>query len=253
MPMPRFLLLCLLLLLLPGVSPPVATAQTAAPTTTEDVLYLRNGSVLHGQRLLTLPAAPDVVRLQMPTRDVLVFSVAEIDSVRRQPLPPSGPAERRRGFGHYTELGALAARNTNSSVNTSAFSFQTVNGYRFRPAVFAGAGIGVDLYATQTILPVFGSLRGDLLARGPLRPFYFVDGGYGFNLTGRDEALAGPVAYAGGALWAAGLGLKVLFNNQTGFLVSLGYRAQKTAVTRAGEARQDIEFQRLALRAGFAF
>ncbi len=250
MPMPRFLLSCLpLLFLLPCAAPPPAAAQTA----TEDVLYLRNGSVLHGQRLPPRPAAPNVVRLQLPTRDVLAFPGAEIDSMRRQPLPPSGPAERRRGFGHYTELGALAARNTNSSVNTSAFSFQTVNGYRFRPAVFVGAGIGVDLYATQSILPVFGSLRGELLARGPLRPFYFVDGGYGFNLTGRDEAVAGPVAYAGGALWAAGVGLKVLFNNQTGFLVSVGYRVQQTALTRAGEARQDIEFQRLALRAGFAF
>lgn len=252
--MSRFLLSCLsLLFLLPAVAPPPAAAQTAAPPTTEDVLYLRNGTVLHGQRLPMRSAAPEVVRLQLPTRDVLAFPMAEIDSMRRQPLPPSGPAARRRGFGHYTELGALAARNTNSSVNTSAFSFQTVNGYRFQPAVFVGAGIGVDLYATQTILPVFGSLRGELLARGPLRPFYFVDGGYGFNLTGRDEAVAGPVAYAGGALWAAGLGLKVLFNNQTGFLVSVGYRAQQTAVTRAGEARQDIEFQRLALRAGFAF
>ena len=250
MTMFRFLLSCLpLLFLLPGVVPRLAAAQTA----TEDVLYLRNGSVLHGQRLPARPAAPDVVRLQLPTRDVLAFSVAEIDSMRQQPLPMPGPAERRRGFGHYTELGALAARNTNSSVNTSAFSFQTVNGYRFRPAVFVGAGIGVDLYATQSVLPAFASLRGNLLVRGPLRPFYFVDGGYGFNLTGRDEVVAGPVAYAGGALWAAGLGLKVLFNNQTGFLASVGYRVQKTALTRAGEARQNIEFQRLAVRAGFAF
>jgi len=74
-----------------------------------------------------------------------------------------------------------------------------------------------------------------------------------FNLTGRDEALPGPVTYAGGRLWAAGLGLKVLFNEQTGFLVSVAYRAQNTAITRDPAPRQEQEFQRLAVRAGFAF
>ena len=239
-----FFLLILLLL----VARPVAHAQ--APT--EDVLYLRNGGVLHGQRLPPAAKMPGTVRLRLPTRDVLAFALADIDSIKQQPLPVP-TTERRRGFGHYTELGALAARNTNSSVNTSAFSFQTVNGFRFRPAVFAGVGVGIDLYATQSILPVFGSLRGDLLTRGPLRPFYFLDGGYGFNITGRDEALGGRVVYAGGPLWAAGLGLKVLFSNNTGFLVSLGYRAQQTALTRDGQPRQPIDFQRLAVRAGFAF
>ena len=242
---PLFLLILLLL-----VGRPMARAQAA----TEDVLYLRNGSVLHGQRLPLRADAPGTVRLLLPTRDVLAFALTEIDSVKQQLIPVlAAAAERRRGFGHYTELGALAARNTNSSVNTSAFSFQTVNGFRFRPAVFVGLGVGIDLYATQSLLPVFGSLRGDLLAHGPLRPFYFLDGGYGFNITGRDEALADPVTYAGGALWAAGLGLKVLFSNNTGFLVSLGYRAQQTALTRDGQPQQNIDFQRLALRAGFAF
>ena len=233
------------------VAPPPARAQAPAR---EDVLYLRSGSVLHGQRLPPSGAAPDVLRLQLPNRDILAFPLAEVDSVRQQWVPPGPGAARPRGFGHYTELGALAARNTNSSVNTSAFSFQTVNGYRLRPALFVGGGVGIDLYATQSILPLFASLRGELPVRGgPLRPFWLLDGGYGFNLTGRDEALPGPVTYAGGRLWAAGLGLKVLFNEQTGFIVSVAYRAQNTAITRDPAPRQDLEFQRLAVRAGFAF
>ncbi len=230
-----------------------ARAQAPVPTM-EDVLYLRNGSVLHGQRLPLSADAPDVMRLRLPSRDILAFPLADVDSVGRQQRPPGPGAARPRGFGHYTELGALAARNTNSSVNTSAFSFQTVNGYRLRPALFVGGGVGIDLYATQSIVPVFASLRGELpVRRGPLRPFWFVDGGYGFNLTGRDEALPGPVTYAGGRLWAAGLGLKVLFNEQTGFLVSIAYRAQNAAITRDPAPRQELEFQRLAVRAGFAF
>jgi len=45
----------------------------------------------------------------------------------------------------------------------------------------------------------------------------------------------------------------VLFSGNTGFLISLGYRAQRTTLTRAGTEPEDVRFQRIAVRAGFAF
>ncbi|WP_052732481.1 hypothetical protein [Hymenobacter terrenus] len=242
----RLLFLSALLLL----SLEQATAQHA----TEQVLHLKNGWVLHGQ-LLSAPTA-DPIRLQTADRNEFAFRQAEIDSMRQQPIPPAhnlNVAYKVRGFGHFTELGALAGRNTSSSVNTSAFSFQTVNGYKFNQWVFAGLGVGADLYATQSLVPVFASLRGDFTRRGTLLPFYFLDAGYGFNITGKDNNLSQPVTYEGGSLWAAGVGMKVLFNNNTGFLVSLAYRTQRTTLTRDNVAPERVVFERIAVRAGFAF
>lgn len=241
----RLFLLSLLLLL------SAAPAQAQRPT--EQVLYLKNGWVLRGQ-LLTAPTA-DPLRLQTADRNEFVFRQAEIDSLRQRPQPParSNVAYKARGFGHYTELGALAGRNTSSSVNTSAFSFQTVNGYKFNQWLYAGLGVGADLYATQSIVPLFASLRGDFTRQGTILPFYFLDAGYGFNITGQDNTLAQPVTYEGGSLWAAGVGIKVLFNNNTGFLVSVAYRTQRTTLTRPATAPENVTFERVAVRAGFAF
>ena len=187
------------LLLLSAAGP--ARAQQAI----EQVLYLKNGWVLRG-RLLSPPAA-DPVRLATADRNEFVFRRAEIDSLRERPAPPArvlGVAYKARGFGHFTELGALAGRNTSRSVNTSAFSFQTVNGYKFGQWVFVGLGMGADLYATQSLVPLFASVHGDFTRRGTLLPFYSLDVGYGINITGRDNAPAQPVTYRGGTLWAAG-------------------------------------------------
>jgi hypothetical protein len=84
-------------------------------------------------------------------------------------------------------------------------------------------------------------------------PFYFLDAGYGVNITGRDNTLSQPVTYEGGSLWAAGVGMKVLFNNNTGFLLSLAYRTQRTTLTRENTAPERVTFERIAVRAGFAF
>jgi hypothetical protein len=242
--MARFLILSLLVL---------CAFSSPAQQPAEDVLYLKNGWVLRG-RLLSAPGAP-TVKLQTADRSVFVFARADVDSLRQEAMPAAGNVQnyKRRGFAHFTELGALAGRNTSSSTNTSAFSFQTVNGFKFNQWLYTGLGVGVDLYATQSLLPLFGSVRGDFLSRGTLIPFYFVDAGYGINITGEDDTLVQPITYSGGGLFASGVGLKVLFSNSTSFLISVGYRSQRTTLSRPNTPEEPVTFQRIAVRAGFAF
>lgn len=152
-----------------------------------------------------------------------------------------------RGFGHYTEVGALAAtKNRPDNVTTAAFSFQTVNGYTFNRWLFTGIGVAADLYATQTNIPVFASLRGNFAKEGRFIPFYFVDGGYGIDITSSTT----DISYKGGAMFAGGIGFKIPVNNGTGFMVSFGYRMQKGSTTQLG-IKQDYSNNRIAMRAGF--
>lgn len=156
------------------------------------------------------------------------------------------PERPERRFGHYTEIGALATTRTSpDNVTTAAFSFQMVNGYRFSRYVFTGIGVGADLFATETILPVFGSVRGDLLRKGDFIPFYFADLGYGFNVTRNPS-----ISYRGGAALALGIGFKINLVQQKGFLVSFGYRYQQ-ASRSTGNNSESGNYRRLALRAGF--
>jgi hypothetical protein len=231
----------LIWLALLGCWPTLTIAQK-----TQDVLRLQNGWQLRGQATQT----PDSVQIETYGGNVFRVSRGEVMSLTTEPYVAPGVRYRMRGFQHFTELGPLATSNRASNgTTTSAFSLQTVNGYKFNQWVFLGLGAGVDLYAVQTFVPVFASLRGDFSRTGVRIPFYFLDAGYGLNATAND--LPGQ-QFEGGLLGAAGLGLKILFQGNTGFLLSLGYRVQQTAtITPTG--RQEQTFGRIALRAGFSF
>ncbi|WP_019989865.1 hypothetical protein [Rudanella lutea] len=221
---------------------------TTAPETT-DVLALRNGWVLRG-RLLSAPSDASVT---IETRDGnrFVFPQTDVLSIRHE----KAPTTRSRGYGLFVELGPLAARNTTAqAVTTAAITFHIINGFRFSRWLYAGLGTGVDLYATQTFVPFFASVRGDLsgpsLRQGPV-PFYFVDGGYSFNATVNDTP---GLNYIGGAYTSAGLGLRFPFVRNTSFLLSGGYYLQRSIIEQPDRSsRQSADFNRVAIRAGFTF
>ncbi len=207
------------------------------------ILYLKNGWELHGSNIENTDSTT-VITLMDESR--FVFKKSEIDSLKTDIKTDN---LKKTGFSHYTEIGALAAtKNRPDNVTTAAFSFQTVNGYSFNNHLFTGFGIGIDLYATETVIPLFASIRGDILNDAGFMPFYYIDGGYGWNITNTIE----NINYSGGLLFASGIGFKKGFNNQTGFLISAGYRLQKGATT-IGANRQNFSNDRISLRAGFYF
>ena len=242
----RILFCCLALVL--GHAFPLAAQRP-----TEDVLYLKNGWILRGH--LTTPDSAASVGIQTNDGNVFTFVRSEVRETKKEAaLRHLNIRYRERGFGNYTEVGALASRTNvdDRGTTTSAFTFHTVNGYRFGQFLYAGVGVGVDLYASQTFIPVFASIRGDFLRKGILIPYYYVDGGWGLNGTTSQPA----ERQRGGVHFAAGAGLKVLFNGNAGFLLSAGYSLQQTAIETSGVAgttRRALDYNRIAIRAGFSF
>lgn len=210
----------------------------------EDVVDLKNGGSVRGK---ILADSISLVKIQGRDGSIWVFTREETLAIRKEPEFRS-ILYKEKGFAHFTELGPLAAgKTTIDGVTTAAFSFQMVNGYKFHKLLFTGIGAGIDLYATQTVIPVFGSVRGDLSRSSDIIPYYFLDAGYGFNIT--QNSTAGE-DFKGGLLYAGGLGVKIPFNRSAGFLISVGYRFQQTNFRQQGQDRS-VEYRRLALRAGF--
>jgi hypothetical protein len=232
--MRRLMLICLMF----------TGAMVMAQGKKEDVIYLNNGGVLRGTRLSD---SLSMIRIRTADGSIWVYPLTDVKSVQKE-ASYNSYAYKPKGFGHFTELGPLVAgKTTIDGVTTAAFSFQTVNGYKFQPYLFSGLGVGVDLYATQTVIPVFGSIRGDLYKQGSVIPFYFVDAGYGFNITQNSST---GTDFKGGLLYAGGIGIKIPFNRSAGFLLSFGYRYQQTSYLQEG-VDNHIKYRRLAIRAGF--
>ena len=210
----------------------------------EDVIQLNNNWVLRGRILSRTDSS---VRIQTRDGNIFSFPANQVQRVGSEPAWSLADSVRSH-WTIYTELGPLiAGKTTVDGVTTAAFSFQSVVGYQFRSSLMPGVGAGADLYATQTVLPLFGTLRGDLLRRTNYSLFAFGDAGYGLNITQRTSA---GTSYGGGLLYAAGLGVRIPFNRSAGFLLSLGYRYQKTSET-AQDVPSPVIYRRLALRAGF--
>lgn len=214
----------------------------------DDVLYLKNGSIYRGK---IIERSEQIIKLETYERNVYVVQMADIQQIKsEESLRKPVILYKERGYVHYTELGPLAGSNRASNgVTTSAFSFQTVNGYKFNQYLFTGIGIGADLYAVQTFVPIVLSLRGDFTKKGNKIPFYFVEGGYSINATSND---VDGIKYQGGNTFAAGLGLKILFNENTGFVIGAGYRFQRSELLEKMNTKTE-DFNRLTLRIGFSF
>lgn len=222
-----------------------------AVSQTRDVLKLKNGSIVKGQ--IVAPKSSQDSSVTIETYDGSVWVVKESEVVWRGNEPFKDPAVRykNRGFEHYTELGPLAMSNRASNgITTSAFSFQTTNGYRFNQWLYTGIGVGADLYAVQTFVPIVLSVRGDFLHTGTKIPFYFVEAGHSINATSNDVV---NIKYRGGATFAVGGGLKLLFHQSTAFVVGVGYRFQRSSTERLALPTVTDDFNRLTLRIGFSF
>jgi len=222
----------------------IVSSTFAQSSKTEDVLYLKNQWVIRGK---ILEQNNNSIKIQSHEGNIFVFPAGDIEKISQEKIWGNF-VYKDHGFANFTELGPLiAGKTTIDGVTTAAFSFQTVNGYKFCQYAMAGIGIGADLYATQTVLPVFASFRGDLSKTGSVIPFYFADGGYGINIT---QNSYNGTAFKGGIMYAAGFGIKIPFNRNAGFLLSFGYRYQKTSYTYNNTAT-DVTYKRLAVRAGF--
>jgi hypothetical protein len=210
----------------------------------EDVVYLKNDWVIRGK---IISRDGNGVRIRSGDGNIFHFSNSEIVNITREDRWTSF-IYKAKGFASFTELGPLiAGKTTSGGVTTAAFSFQTINGYKFSQFAFLGFGAGADLYAIQTIIPVFAALRGDLTNHGTVIPYYYTNLGYGINITQTSDYNSD---FKGGVQYAAGLGLKIPFNRSAGFLLSLGYNYQSTSFNEQGKLTK-VDYSRLAIRAGF--
>jgi hypothetical protein len=226
----------------------IITFNTFAQKQDDDVLYLKNGSIYRGK---IIEKNERIIKLETYEKNIFAVQIADIQEIKQEPnLRKTAIQYKEKGFVHYTELGPLAGSNRASNgVTTSAFSFQTTNGYKFNQYLFTGLGVGADLYAVQTFVPIVLSVRGDFTNQGTKIPFYFVEGGYSINATSND---VDGIKYKGGNTLAVGLGLKILFQENTGFVIGAGYRFQRSELVE--KTKTTIEdFDRLTLRIGFSF
>ncbi|CAN5600977.1 hypothetical protein BH11BAC1_BH11BAC1_28800 [soil metagenome] len=205
----------------------------------EDVLYLKNGSVLHGIIIEQVPSVS--IKLQTKDKNVFVFTMEEILKITKEETVPVQMKRQRltkdnikkRGYQNITEitLGRNLLGNNNESFPDNineflpAIGIQTINGYMFNPYLSAGIGIGLHLYFNPAFVPVFADVHLNF-SDGLITAFVAVDAGYSFTGT-EIYGIASAQKYSGGGYFNPVLGIKTYSSRNTALVFSFGYRQQE--------------------------
>lgn len=273
------LLFCLLLLSIVFL-PDWSKAQS----TYEDVVYLKNGSVIHGMIIEQVPN--ESIKIQTKDRNIFVFKMDEILKITKEEVQSTSvatdkkPAEvvpvkkvkKVQGYTNITEM-TFARSFTHLEEEYDALGFyryshfvdinngpclgiQTINGYQFNRHFSAGVGIGMKAYSDLFLVPLFLDLRATLLD-AKVTPF--VAGEIGGSFT-RYQVWGISTGYddEGGLMGTIAAGVKFFPVPNMGLNFSVGYNYQKLRIQDDYEYNNnptysDKSLNQFTVRAGFTF
>ncbi len=225
------------------------TNDLQAQVIEEDVVYLKNGSVIRGE--ITERVIGDQLKIEIVGGSIFVFQESEIEKIAREPkkmlgapaVGDFGPATRDNPYyspnQHRLNRKARPITTRPQGIyNLFSYGFQFAQdgwgtvvpwptlqyrtGYSFSPKINVGLGVGLDPYAAGGTFPIYLDFHGDLGQERAVMPHFFTQAGYGF--TGWTNWRFQN--FEGGPMGHLGMGLKVNTRNSTEWMFNLGFKMQ---------------------------
>jgi hypothetical protein len=226
--------------------------------TKEDVVYLKNGSILRGKVTENISGVKTTIEIIGHNSIVIPDSVVKM-ILMDQPIAAQ----------HYEKKSSPVEVSSNAnfyggSNNSAGFTFITSYYFPFRLSV--GGAMGIEWFDRQQI-PFMADFRYHFL-KGSWSPFAYAHAGYAVPLSKKPEDENNwyyqTVSYYGGVLAGAGGGIRFNFARRNALVFSFGYRYQKTKTITdttpwssssyyQSETIKYDEFNRLTFSFGFLF
>lgn len=196
------------LLRLLALSLALFSSAVAFSQQTRDVVYLKNGTIIHGEILEFQPGGN--VRVRNSVGDIFVYSASQVDKMTKESVSgdaikyssSSSSSSRSliRGYRGFVDGGVYAGRcvDGNSGVAYTRIGFTTTHGFQFNPHIFFGGGIGWQVQAGDDLIedfdvlfPLYAAFRYDIID-GKISPFASARvGGFASLTCVDDNELAG--------------------------------------------------------------
>ena len=214
---------------------PTANAQTAM----EDVLYLKDGSIIRGQ--VKEHIIGEHIKIELLGGSILVYEESEVIKIAHEPALEvtttySAQVAPRK---HFSDL-PITVRGPRTIYNMFGFglafgqgangdiglnpSFIYKAGMHFNQHLNVGLGLGLDVYSGGTVAPLMVNVSGELGKPALVMPHYFLDAGYGMSLGGgwnTELFRGGPMMHVGG-------GWKFNSRRRSEWTLTMGYKFQHT-------------------------
>lgn len=247
-----------------------STDESSKETEEEDVVYLKNGSILRGE---ITEKNEEVIKIKILGGSLFVFKMAEVkeivvedkeyienDSKRKRLEKIKKPLTyRTSGWYNVTTQGFLPGINAFSEPRLG-FSLHHAFGYQFNDRVAVGAGIGLDVYDLfngQAVTNYYIDYRG-YLAKKSATPYYGLAIGYGKLIPSWQFD-----NIQGGLYFQPAVGIRCKSRKTSHFIIEYGLKMQKASYISNqwqwnGEPNQstdirNIWFRRSAFKIGVLF
>jgi hypothetical protein len=222
----------------------------------EDVVYLRNGSIIHG--IVLKDTTGNSLRILNHSGDTWVFDRSIVDSVTREkPFEYKAKLFNQQGF-EFNINALFLMRSHNNAIGNAVIPGVSVGlGYRINPYFSAGTEIGMVFYDWMEV-PLSATLRVRSSGRA-LSPLAYLSGGYTFPAEKRKNDWDYRYESLGGFQSTIGIGVERIVSENASFLFTFSYHYQElnyhlTPLHQWVQERDRTEaYSRLRLTLGYVF
>jgi len=192
----------------------------------EDVVYLKNGSIIRGMIVEQVPNQS--IKIQTLDRNVFVFEMDQVERITKEEVPqdiivpqaekPADPFSlKESGF----EANVDMMLGINMDWGEPVIGLYASAGYRFFTQFYLGGGLGYEVLDMRTMLPVFLSVSNDFV-RARVTPSFRIDFGHAFGWIEDD----------GGSDWGGifidpSIGVRFNFSERFSMKLSSGIKFQR--------------------------
>lgn len=240
----------------------------------QDVVYKNDGSEIRGT--IIEQVLGEYLRIRILGGSIFQIRYDEIDKLaqeesqtpvyrgsRATPTFSNEFVPRTKGLYQTVNLGILSGQNRWGS-NEGNWVMSYAIGYRLKPYLALGLGLGYLRFTDSETYPVYLDIRGDIRPKKRWTPYYFAGLGYGIDGTEDYSDDWYSIERTGGLHSHFGIGAKLQVAKM-GWLFSVGQEFQKANILEMSDndgnpdtpfdfiTDQDITYKRLWFRIGLEF
>lgn len=235
----------------------LAFCFTAEAQYYEEVIYLKNGSIIRGD---VLEQTGEQVKIEIEGGSILVYKMSEIKKIIKEQKGVDFQVKEKSykikdsGFYHAVVFGLLPGTGAEGSFAFGG-SLHYTFGKQFKPILGAGVGVGVDSYIydeIRTIIPIYAEARGYFMKK-PFSPYYSLNAGYGFALINDTWNMTDA---KGGIMLHPKIGFRFPSRSNATFITEFGFLYQEAEFTFdgwSGRYQDNVSFKRFSMSFGVLF
>jgi len=230
----------------------IASLNVSAQTNYEDVVYLKNGSIIHG---IIIEQVPSVSIKIKSGPNIFFYKMDEIEKFTKEEIKKEEEGGgmhdyefKKKGFVFNYELGFV---DYPAGSDLALLSVMLVHGYQFNPHFSLGIGAGAEI-SSQSVynIPAYLDARIYFL-KTRCTPFFNIATGY--NLYIASNGYYGSSSASNGFLINPAFGVRFAINKKVGITTTLGYKYNGQSVENYYGDNSYFSLHAVTLRWGIIF